>query len=695
MLMPSFSGSYRRLIPYLTAAIVIVLAGIAVTLWALEARSTDRAAEEARLRGISQAFAAHADLTMGRYSDLLNRIASFVGREREVPAAQMLSEVILQNPYLVGLRVVEGGRTIAAVERPGSFGALSWPPFHGGYLPPGSTDIHAHTAGLLHLHRYLPNDTVAEMLIDRQALLNAMAPLLDSPGRSVGLFTEDGYTLARVPHVADLSQHRVPPPKLGQDGRHLETRLSPFDGQERLVAWTGMTSQPLLLAATTPLNTVLASWSQSVRHVLIAWAVLALVSIMIAHWFARAMAATDRAVQAMGRSEAELRSVFHQSLHFLALLDTDGRLRRVNRRALTFIGQPEATVTGLMFWNTPWFRDDLSAQRSVREALQAAADGQSVAFTAHHVDTQGAEHVFDVSMSPVVDKRGRTTGLIAEGRDVTTKRQAELRLRALAEQLEDSNRNLEQFAYVASHDLQEPLRMVSSYLGLLRRRKSEQLDAEALEFLEFANDGAVRMSRLITDLLDFSRVTTRGRPFTPVPLEHVLSTALHNLKVAVQESGARISLPEGSYTLTGDEGQLIQLFQNLIGNAIKYADDHRPPQVTVLADDDGQSLRLTVRDNGIGIEPAFRERVFRIFQRLHGRDRFSGTGIGLAIAQRIAERHGGTIEITDAVPGDWSAGSCFVLELPRQPVQMGGLRDDATPSNHGPTPPPAARALAS
>jgi PAS domain S-box-containing protein len=226
--------------------------------------------------------------------------------------------------------------------------------------------------------------------------------------------------------------------------------------------------------------------------------------------------------------------------------------------------------------------------------------------------------------------------------DITERKEAEEALRRVMKELERSNRELEQFAYVASHDLQEPLRMVASYTQLLGRRYAGQLDDDADDFIAYAVDGANRMQRLINDLLSYSRVTTRGQPFAPTDCNAVLAQVRANLDAAIRESGALVThddLP----TVMADQSQMVQLFQNLIGNAIKFRKPDEPPRVHVSAEESAAGWRFSVRDNGIGIDPRYHEQIFLIFERLHGRGEYPGTGIGLATCQRIVERHGGRI----------------------------------------------------
>ncbi|HEV2428776.1 MAG TPA: ATP-binding protein [Thermoplasmata archaeon] len=230
-----------------------------------------------------------------------------------------------------------------------------------------------------------------------------------------------------------------------------------------------------------------------------------------------------------------------------------------------------------------------------------------------------------------------------------------------AAQLARSNRDLEQFAYVASHDLQEPLRMVASYTQLLRERyRGRALDADAEEFLGYATEGAERMRGMIDNLLAFSRLETRGRPFEPISMEEVLSTALQNLAPAIRASGGRVDhepLPD----LVGDASQLVQLFQNLIANALKFRGP-TPPEIQISAVRKPSEWLFSVRDNGLGIAPSDQERVFVLFQRLHSRSEYPGSGIGLSTCRKVVERHGGRLWVESrGIPGD---GSDFRFTLP-------------------------------
>jgi len=226
--------------------------------------------------------------------------------------------------------------------------------------------------------------------------------------------------------------------------------------------------------------------------------------------------------------------------------------------------------------------------------------------------------------------------------------------------LNRSNEELGQFAYIASHDLQEPLRMVASYTRLLSKRYKGQLDAQADEFIDFAEDGANRMQRLIQDLLAYSRIGTRGEERREIESEVALEHALMNLRGAIEESGALVT-HDALPIVLGDETQLIQLFQNLVGNAIKYQGGPDVPliHVSAVSSEGDNKWVFSVNDNGLGIDDLYFEKIFGMFQRLHRRDEFDGTGIGLAICKKIVERHGGSISV-ESLPGQ---GSTFRFDL--------------------------------
>ena len=276
-------------------------------------------------------------------------------------------------------------------------------------------------------------------------------------------------------------------------------------------------------------------------------------------------------------------------------------------------------------------------------------------------EIDGVTRLFLTTKGPYHDADGKIIGTIGISREITERKKAEEHLVKMVGELRRSNEELQQFAYVASHDLQEPLRMVASYTQLLAKRYTGRLDSEADEFIAYAVDGSNRMQALIHDLLAYSRAGANGKAYQEISSEKALLEALSNLRVSIQESGAVVthdSLP----TITTDDAQLVQVFQNLVGNAIKYRRAEVPRVHVSAAKNGGQEWNFSVQDNGLGIDPQYFDRIFVLFQRLHGREEFKGTGIGLAICKKIVERLGGRIW----VESEPEKGSTFYFALPER-----------------------------
>ncbi|MGE5478257.1 MAG: sensor histidine kinase [Bacteroidales bacterium] len=330
------------------------------------------------------------------------------------------------------------------------------------------------------------------------------------------------------------------------------------------------------------------------------------------------------------------------------LIDAAGTLLACNK---VFADRLDAGVDDLVGRDLfTLFPPDI-AERRRAACAEAAASGQTVALR----DMRAGRHLLN-TVTPVPNPGG-TPWLAIFSRDVTQEVADKASIEAHMATIRRSNEELEQFAYVASHDLREPLRQISSYIGLLERRYLDRLDGEAREFMAYIRNGAQRLDALILDLLAFSRVTRAEAAMTAVPLHSAIDAALalhHDDLTALT-----IEVPP-AITVRGDENQLVRLFQNLIGNALKYRAAERPPRVQVRARVDGAMVEVAVTDNGIGIEAQHFDRIFRIFQRLHGAGKYDGTGIGLAIVKRVVENHGGTIAVA-STPGE---GSTFTVRLP-------------------------------
>lgn len=266
------------------------------------------------------------------------------------------------------------------------------------------------------------------------------------------------------------------------------------------------------------------------------------------------------------------------------------------------------------------------------------------------------------------DNEGKPVRMIGATKDITEQKRSELQLKDLygkleerASQLQLSNTELERFAYIASHDLQEPLRMVSSFLQLLQKKYNDSIDEKGKEYIRFAVDGSIRMKRLINDLLDYSRVSTRKQQLEKVDMQLVMQEVLQNLGLQIEEKRAVIEVGKMPVLTWADKTQMVQLLQNLVGNALKYS-DQQPPLVQISVKEENNEWQFAVKDNGIGFEQKFAEKIFVIFQRLHNKTEYSGTGIGLAICKKIVDRHGGTIRV-ESEPGK---GSIFYFTISKQ-----------------------------
>ncbi|MGA6954990.1 MAG: PAS domain S-box protein [Candidatus Acidiferrales bacterium] len=359
----------------------------------------------------------------------------------------------------------------------------------------------------------------------------------------------------------------------------------------------------------------------------------------------------------LAQMEGRYRGLLEAAPDAMVVVNQSGEIVLLNVQAEKQFGYSRDELVGQKVKNIipEGFAERLVADalRSVEDAL-AQQIGTGIELTAQRKDH--SEFPIELMLSPLESAEGIL--VTAAIRDITTRKAAEANLLNKVEELNRSNVELGQFAYIASHDLQEPLRMVASYTQLLSRRYKGKLDSDADEFIAFAVDGASRMQRLIQDLLAYSRVGTKGQELLDISSEDALQQALFNLRAAIAESGAVVT-HEPLPAVLADDMQLVQLFQNLIGNAIKY---QRPgiPTVHISAVKNGDKKWIfAVTDNGLGIDPQYFDKIFGMFQRLHKREEFAGTGIGLAICKKIVERHGGNISV-ESQPGK---GSTFRFAL--------------------------------
>jgi len=394
-----------------------------------------------------------------------------------------------------------------------------------------------------------------------------------------------------------------------------------------------------------------------------------LVSLLVLQTFAGIMSATllllaasvaerQRAEAALRESEERYRLIVDGALDAVITIDAAGAIIDWNPQAEAIFGWPRREILGQRLSDTVIPPQHREAHEGGLKHFSATGEGpllnRRFEITALHRD--GREFPVELSILPL--RSAKLFHASAFARDITERQQAQAALEQRAEELARSNAELERFAHVAAHDLQEPLRMVSSYAQILGRRYRGKLDADAEDFIGYMVGGASRMQALLKGLSTYARVGIQQREFAPVSCDKVVEQVLDNLKVVIEEKEAMVTrapLPE----VMGDEVQLGQLFQNLIDNALKFRGP-APPRVHLEASRREKEWLFSVRDNGIGIEPQYFERIFLIFQQLHPRDEYPGMGIGLSLCKKIAESHNGRIWV-ESEPG---AGTTFHFTLP-------------------------------
>jgi PAS domain S-box-containing protein len=370
--------------------------------------------------------------------------------------------------------------------------------------------------------------------------------------------------------------------------------------------------------------------------------------------FVTDITARKRSEQELRDSEARYRLLFEHSNDALGV-SVDERFYYVNAAFARVFGyEHPAELVGRPIYDTvpAAFRDTIRRHRLER---QDAGSREPMLFQSAGLRKDGSEFLIEVRATDFwMNEKLHTLAIL---RDITAERQAEEALAAQAAELARSNADLQQFAYATSHDLQEPLRNIAGYAQMLARRYGGRLDRDADDFIGYMVDGCRRMEALIQDLLAYSRATNAEiSAFTEVDLNAALTWAVNNLETSIRESGATIT-NEGLPLVRGDKLQLVQVFQNLISNAIKYR-RQMTPAIRIWAWRTGEQWTVAVADNGIGIAPEYRERIFGLFKRLHGRD-IPGTGVGLAICRKIVEKHAGRIWV-ESSPGE---GSTFLFTL--------------------------------
>lgn len=354
-----------------------------------------------------------------------------------------------------------------------------------------------------------------------------------------------------------------------------------------------------------------------------------------------------------------LSNIFESTLDRITVWDREYTIIYANDAELLFYGKERAQIIGCKAKKL--FRqvnNDFSIWQEKVEKVFESGKPQKFEVPYSKPDR---EIIYEVIISPVVSEGGNIRAAVIVHRDITDRKNQETQLHSLNDKLAISNSELEQFAYIASHDLQEPLRAISGFIQLLKKKYGTQLDESANHFIDRAISAADRMKGMISDVLSFSRITSKSEIFELVDMNDLVNTALQNLELTIKEKNANITV-EKLHSANADSSQIVQVFQNLISNGIKFSRKNRC-EITIFSEcnDADNEIVYSVRDNGIGIEEQYIDRIFLIFQRLHTIQEYSGSGIGLAICKRIIERHNGKIW----VDSEYGKGSVFSFSIPR------------------------------
>ena len=457
-------------------------------------------------------------------------------------------------------------------------------------------------------------------------------------------------------------------------GRTLFRDRSAFDQVWRIYCFAKIADKPLFLSVGLADSDVFADWYRASLEM----AGLTLLLLLFSGGVAAMLVRDSRNKEAVAHELAAKEESLRASEERLRLaseaakqgwFDVDLKTGKVavSPEYVGIVGHdPDEFETDLTTWLSNVHPDD---RNTISAAFQECVQNGGPGSMEYRRRTKSGDWKWIHSIGKIIewDAEKRATRMVGIHTDIAERKEAETklldanqRLKAQAQDLEITNAELEKFAYVASHDMRQPVRTIINYLSLIEKKLSPTFDAELTKYFGFAKTGARRMDSLIVDLLDYSRTGRNTEPLGPVPLDGVVKESLQNLASAITEAGAAIQVDNDLPTIFGYRSDLIRLMQNLISNAIKYSHPDRLPEITIGCRGENDHWLAWVRDNGMGIPLEFQERVFGIFQRLVPKEAYEGTGIGLTVCKKIVEQHGGRIWIESA-PGD---GSTFFFTIP-------------------------------
>ncbi|HLO76052.1 MAG TPA: ATP-binding protein [Magnetospirillum sp.] len=669
----------RALVIFGGIAIVAVIAMTAYEVW--RQRATTLAAAEGNLSAISLALAQQTERAFHSVELVVDATALSVENAGGIARAgtsavhEALRARLTGNPQISGLAILDAqGRVVNTAKRfPPPIENRADREFFAWHRASPSSDLHISTPLIspvddnlvIPVSRRISGrdgsfQGVIVAAVDPEYFQQSYRRVLPPEGGASAIFRADGILLARTPPIDSM--------KLGQNFGRLTIFQpgapahgfgwgnSPMDGSLRMLSYHRLDQYPLIVNVSLRQDVLLQAWRDNALRLTLAAGAATIILGVAVFAFARQSRREEAFLSALRQSEERLRFAqfaLDHAADMVFWVDAHGHILYANEAAARRLGYSREALVGndigivdrhfsAEAW--PYHLKRLKRLGHARfETTNTAADGRTypAEVVANCVQFAGGDYV------------------CAFVRDIGQRKAAEIALAEKTGKLEASNAELEQFAYVASHDLREPLRMVSSFVTLLARRYGPQLNDEAREFIDLAQDGAVRMDRLILDLLEYSRVGRLDRPLVPVPLGTVVEQALRSLALAVDDAKATVEVAADLPLVVGNEEELLRLMLNLTGNALKYRHPERPPQVRIGWRREGAEIVCWVADNGIGIAPQYFDRIFRIFQRLHSRERYEGTGIGLAICKKIVERHQGRIWV-ESVPDQ---GSTFYFTL--------------------------------